>query len=140
MYLRLARRTLLILIVLLLTAFWSVRRYVRRSAGFDVGLPVDSPKFGCSDVVLTVSTQHLVKIGFGLVPRESLAAQLKNIYSQRYEQVLLVRADPDISFQEVVGVVDIVRGAVPDMQLVLLTPRAEKTMACPPIQGLSKMD
>ena len=137
---RLARRTLLILIVLLLTAFWSVRRYERRSAGFDVGLPVDSPKFGCSDVVLTVSTQHLVKIGFGLVPRESLAAQLKNIYSQRYEQVLLVRADPDISFQEVVGVVDIVRGAVPDMQLVLLTPRAEKTMACPPIQGLSKMD
>jgi biopolymer transport protein ExbD len=82
----------------------------------------------------------LVKIGYGLVPRESLAARLKNIYSQRYKHVLLVRADPDISFQEVMGVVDIAREAVPDMQLVLLTPRAEKTMACPPIDGLSRMD
>jgi biopolymer transport protein ExbD len=140
MHVHLARRTLLILILLLLTAFWSVRRYWRWSAGFDVGLPVDSPKFGCSDVVLTVSTQHLVKIGYGLVPRESLAARLKNIYSQRYKHSLLVRADPDISFQEVMGVVDIAREAVPDMQLVLLTPRAEKTMACPPSDGLSRMD
>lgn len=140
MHVRLARRTLLILTVLFLTAFWSVRRYSRRSAGVDVGLPVDSPKFGCSDVALTVSTQHLVKISYAPVPRESLAAELKNIYSQRYKHVLLVRADPDISFQEVMGVVDIARGAVPDMRLVLLAPRAEKTMACLPIEGLSKMD
>jgi biopolymer transport protein ExbD len=140
MHVRLARRTLLILIVLLLTASWSVRRYLRRSAGVDVGLPADSPTLGCSDLVLSISKQHLVKISYAPVPRESPAAELKNIYSQRYKHVLLVRAEPDISFQEVMGVVDIARGAVPDMRLVLLTPRAEKTMACLPIEGLSKMD
>jgi biopolymer transport protein ExbD len=82
----------------------------------------------------------LVKISYAPVPRESLAAELKNIYSQRYKHALLVRAGPDISFQEVMGVVDIARGAVPDLQLVLLTPRAEKTMACSTIEGLSKLD
>ncbi len=137
---RLARRALLILTVLLLAAFWSLKRLSRQSAGIDVGLPADSPKLGCSDLVLTISKQHSVKINYDPVPLESLAPRLKDMYRQRYKHVLLFRAEPDISFQEVMGVIDIARGAVSDMQLVVLTPRAEKTTACLPIEGLSKMD
>jgi biopolymer transport protein ExbD len=81
----------------------------------------------------------LVKINYDPVPLESLPARLKDIYSQRYKHVLLVRADPDIRVQEVMGVIDIARGAVSDMQLVLLTPRAEKTTPCLYIEGVSKM-
>ena len=140
MHVRLARRTLLILSVLLLATIWSVRRLSRRSAGLDVELHSDSPKFGCSEVVLTVSAQHLVKVNGHPIPHESLAAELKNLFSERYKHVLLVRADPEISFQEAMEAVDIARGAVPDMQLVFLTPSAETTMVCPIVEGFSRMD
>jgi biopolymer transport protein ExbD len=140
MNMRLTRRILLILTVLLLVAFWNWRHISRRSAGIAVGLPADSPTLGCSDLVLSISKQHLVKINYDRVPLESLAARLKDIYGQRYEHLLLVRADPDISFQEVMGVIDIARGADSDMQFVLLTPRAEKVTPCLYTEAVSKMD
>ena len=140
MNMRLARRVPLILIVLLLVAFWNWRRIYRCSAGIDVGLPADSPTLGCSDLVLSISKQHLVKINYDPIPIQSLAARLRAIYSQRYKQVLLVRADPDIGFQEVMDVIDAVRGANSDMQLVLLTPKAEKMTPCLDTAAVSKMD
>jgi hypothetical protein len=38
------------------------------------------------------------------------------------------------------GVIDVVRGADSDMQLVLLTPKAEKMAPCLDTAGVSKMD
>jgi biopolymer transport protein ExbD len=140
MNMRLIRRVLLILIVLLLVAFWNWRRIYRCSAGIDVGLPADSPTLGCSDLVLSISKQHFVKINHDPIPIQSLAARLRAIYSQRYKHVLLVRADPDVDFQEVMGVIDIARGADSDMQLVLLTPRVEKTTPCLYTESVSKLD
>jgi|HubBroStandDraft_5_1064220.scaffolds.fasta_scaffold335290_1 biopolymer transport protein ExbD len=140
MNMRLARRVPLILIVLLLVAFWNWRRIYRCSAGIDVGLPADSPTLGCSDLVLSISKQHFVKINHDPIPIQSLAARLRAIYSQRYKHVLLVRADPDVGFQEVMGVIDIARGADSDMELVLLTPRAEKMTPCLDTAAVTKMD
>ena len=140
MNMSLARRVLLILIVLFLVAFWNWRRSYRCSAGIDVGLPADSPTLGCSDLVLSISKQHFVKINHDPIPIQSLAARLRAIYSQRYKHVLLVRADPDVGFQEVMGVIDIARGADSDMELVLLTPRAEKMTPCLDTAAVTKMD
>ena len=138
---RIALRILLILTAVLLLAIWSSRRLSRRSAGIYVELPAESSALDCRDMVLTISKPHTVKINYDTVPLESLAARLKSIYSQRYWRVLLVRADPEVSFEEAIGVVDVAHGAVSDMQLVMLTPKTEKTApSCLPIEGPSTMN
>lgn len=137
---RIAIRILLISTVILLLGLWSWRRHSHRSVGIYVGLNAESPTLGCSDMVLTISKQHSVKINNFPVPFKSLAFRLNSIYSQRHSHVLLVRADPELNFQEVLGVVDVTRGAVPDMQLVVLTPKVEKTTICYPVEEPNKMD
>jgi biopolymer transport protein ExbD len=136
---RLVLRILLILTVLLLAGFWISKRLSRRSTGIYVRLPADSRELGCVDLVLTIQ-QHSLKINYDSVPFESLAARLKGIYGIRYKHVLLVRAYPDVSFQEVIDVLDVAQRAVSDMELVLLTPKAEKTASCILTDGLKKMD
>jgi biopolymer transport protein ExbD len=141
MEMRIALRILLMLAVLLLLALWGWRRLSRRAAGIYVGLPAESSALDCRDLVLTISKNHSVKINYDTVPLESLAARLKGIYSQRYWRELLVRADPEVSVDEAIGVVDVVHGAVPDVQLVILTPKTEKTAAsCLVIDGPNTMN
>ena len=138
---RIALRILLILTVVLLLALWGSRRLPRRSVGIYVGLPAESSALDCRDMVLTISKQHSVKINYDTVPLESLAARLEAIYSQRYRRVRLVRADPEVRFDETIGVVEVAHGAVSDVQLMILTPRTEKTApSCLLIEGPSTMN
>ena len=125
--------------MLLLVAFSASRRLRPRSAGIYVELPADSPRLGFSNLVLTISKQHSVKINYDPVPIESLAARLKVMYGLRYKHVLLIRADPDVSFQEVMDVIAVAQGAVADKHLVVFTPRAEKNMLRLP-EGLNKLN
>jgi biopolymer transport protein ExbD len=135
-------RILVMLTALLLLASWSLSRLSRRSAGIYVGLPAGSSALDCRDLVLTISKQRSVKINYDTVPLESLAVRLKLMYSLRYWRALLVRADPDVSFDEVMGVIDVAQGAVSDIHLVVLTPNAEKTApSCLLARGFNnKMD
>ena len=81
-----------------------------------------------------------MKVNHDTVPLESLGARLKGIYSQRYRRILLVRADPNVNFDEVMQVIYEAQGGVSDMQLVVLTPKAEKTApSCLLAQGFNKM-
>ena len=133
-------RIRLMLTVLLLLALWSSRRLSRRSAGIYVGLPAESFTLDCRDLVLTISKQHSVKVNHDTFPLESMGARLKGIYSQRYRRILLVRADPNVNFDEVMQVIYEAQGGVSDMQLVVLTPKAEKTApSCLLAQGFNKM-
>jgi biopolymer transport protein ExbD len=136
---RLALRIPLLLTVMLLGAFSASKRHHPRSAGIYVQLPADSPRLGFSNLVLTISKQYSVKINYDPVPIESLADRFKVRYGLRYKHVLLIRADPDVNFQEVMDVIDVAQGAVADMQLVVITPRAKKNMLRLP-EGLTKLD
>jgi biopolymer transport protein ExbD len=57
---------------------------------------------------------------------ENLKARLKEIFQTRAERILLVRADPECSFQEVVTAVGIAEGPVSTLYVALPTPEAEK--------------
>jgi hypothetical protein len=81
-------------------------------------------------MVLSISKQHSVRLNYGTVPMGSLGDLLKVIFSERYDHTLFVRADPDITFREVLDVLDQAQGAVPDMHFVLLTPGPEETAPC----------
>jgi hypothetical protein len=129
---RLGCRLLLIVLMFVLAASWSWKRYSRHATGFNVGLVAVPSQFGCGgNVVLTVSKYHAVKIDYSYhLPLESLADQLKGMCKERYTHDIFLRADPDVSFKELMEAVDITRGAVTDMQVVLLTPTSEKTTPC----------
>jgi biopolymer transport protein ExbD len=126
-------RILLIVVLLLSVGFWGWKQHSRRPVGIYVGAPADTSDPGCThyrSLVLNISPRHLVKLNHDAVQFESLAATLKNIYRERYDRILFVRAEPDVSFQEAMTVLDLARGAVPDMHLILLTPGLEKTEPC----------
>jgi biopolymer transport protein ExbD len=74
----------------------------------------------CGDssvIVLQISKEHSFRINSETVSSESLRGRLREIYRLRAERVLLVSADPDVSFQEVVGAMDIAQGAVTNLYL-----------------------
>jgi hypothetical protein len=52
--------------------------------------------------------------------------------------VLLVSANPDVSFQEVVRVIDIAQQDIPNLYVALITPEEEKESSCLFIKRLTR--
>ena len=136
---RLAVRILLVLTVLGVAGLWTWRRFCHRSAGIYARVLTESSGCDRGVIVLSVSKQRSVKINYATVPFEALGARLKSIYDLRYKRELLIRADPDLSFGEVMAVVDVAQAAVSDVRLVLLTPGVEKIEPCFLVNGPQKM-
>jgi biopolymer transport protein ExbD len=80
--------------------------------------------------VLQISKEHSLTINNDRVTRETVSARLHDIYRLRTERLLLRRADPDVSFQEVAGVIDVAQVAAKKLYVTLITPDAEKGHAC----------
>lgn len=126
---RLTIRILLIATAVLIIGLRVSKRLNSRSSGFYVLLSGHVSPSECGDfsvIVLQISKEHSFRINYETVSSESLRGRLREIYRLRAERVLLVRADPDVSFQEVVGAIDITQGAVTNLYLVLVTPEEEK--------------
>jgi len=86
--------------------------------GFYMELPAHTSQSQCGDfdvIVLQISREHMLKINSEPVKRETVGARLHDIYRLRAEQLLLIRADPDVSFQEVAGAIDVAHGAVKNL-------------------------
>jgi biopolymer transport protein ExbD len=97
--------------------------------GFYIELPAHTSQSQCGDfdvIVLQISKEHTLKINSEPVKRETVGTRLHDIYRLRAERLLLVTADPDISFQEVAGAIDVAHGAVKNLYVTLVTPDAEK--------------
>jgi biopolymer transport protein ExbD len=78
------------------------------------------------DIVLQLLNDHSFRINSQRVSVENLRERLKEIFRTPAERILLVRADPELSFQEVVTAVGIAEGAVSNLYVAMLTPEAEK--------------
>ena len=88
---------------------------------------------GDSDViVLQLLKDRSFRINSERVPIERLNGRLREIFRSRAERILLVRADPELSFQEVVNAIGISQDAVSNLNVALLTPATEKK-PCPSI-------
>jgi len=101
------------------------------SGGFRV-IPPASMSFAQCDginsriIVLHISKGHFVRINMEPVSENRLSKRLKQIYRERAERVLFVRAEPELTFQQVVQILDIANGSVKDLYISLLTPAAER--------------
>src|SRR5580704_3614729 len=126
---RLTLRILLVAAAVLLTGL-SVSKHLKRSStGFLLELPGHTSRSQCGDFeafVLEISKQNSVRINSEAVSNVSLRSRLREIYGRLGERVLFVKADPDVSLQDVAGVIDTANGAVTNLYVVLVTPEAEK--------------
>lgn len=82
---------------------------------------------GDSDViVLQLLNDRSFKINSERVPIENLRGRLRETFQPRAERILLVRADAEVSFQEVVAAISISDEAVSNLYAALLTPEAQE--------------
>ena len=83
----------------------------------------------CGDadvIVLQLLNDRSFKIDSETVRIENLRVRLREIYRSRAERILLVRVDPEVSFQEAVTAIAGAKGAVSNLYVALLTPDAQK--------------
>jgi len=81
---------------------------------------------GDSDVVvLQLLNNHSFRINSERVPIEYLSGRLREIFRPQAERILLVRADREASFQEVVTAIGISDDAASNLYVALLTPATE---------------
>jgi biopolymer transport protein ExbD len=121
------RTTLLALLTVILIRT-AVKRVPHSSVGFYVELPLRVTHSECGerrDIVVQISNTNSLSINAEKVSPENLGGRLRELYQVRAERVLFVAANPDVSFQEVVRIIDIARGAVTNLYVSLLTPAAQ---------------
>jgi len=103
--------------------------------GLYVKLQAHTSPSECRDsdvIVLQLLNDRSFRINSERVPIEYLSGGLREIFRSRAERTLLVRADPEVSFQEVVTAIGISDDAVSNLYVALLTPETEKE-PCPSI-------
>ena len=126
---RLAIRILLIVTVMLIIGFRVSKRHSSQSMGFYIQLPEHTSESQCGDfdvIVLQLSKDRSLAINSEPVTRENVGGRLHDIYHTRAERLLLIRADPDLRFQEVAESIDVAQGAVKNLYVTLITPGTEK--------------
>ena len=99
------------------------------TTGFYVELPAHVFRDDCGDfdvTILEMSKEKVLTINSKPVPRETLATRLSEIYRPRAERLLLVKADPKLSFQDVASIIDVANDSVENLYVTLVTPGAEK--------------
>jgi biopolymer transport protein TolR len=62
-------------------------------------------------IVVSVDTNHNLKINQDVVTVDDLGARLTDIFKTRAERVIFVKGEPDVLFADVAMVIDIAKGA-----------------------------
>ena len=96
------------------------------------GLPVylaEPPKY-CGDgksLVVYALKDGSLKLNAESLKRDELANRLRDVFQTMAERLLVVKAGPDVPFQDVVQIIDIARTQA--NYVALLTPNIEKEVA-----------
>ena len=102
------------IMLVLLIIFMIMQPMMRRA--IDLQLPDPQPAQAppgaqTSQIVLEVGLNGHYAINTEVVPRERLAARLREIYDPRPDKIIFVKGDPRVQYQAVIEAMDIARGA-----------------------------
>jgi biopolymer transport protein TolR len=97
-------------LLVLLVIFMIAQPLLERS--IDVQVPVDqsTPAPAAPPIVLEITPQGY-KINTEAVPRGQLEQRLLQIYANRPDKILFVKASDDVLYQDVIAAMDAARGA-----------------------------
>jgi biopolymer transport protein TolR len=85
--------------------------------GIDIKLPetttagTDNGPVNNGAVVLTMESDHSIKINQTAVDLNQLEIQLRDIYQTRQDKTIFIRADETLAYKEVLHIIDIAKGA-----------------------------
>ena len=101
---------LLVLLVIFMMIVPSARKAV------DVQVPDPTPSTvpvtsAANQIVLEVKPNSEYSINTEVVPKDRLAARLREIYEQRPEKIIFVKGHPTVKYQDVIFAMDVSRGA-----------------------------
>jgi biopolymer transport protein ExbD len=64
-----------------------------------------------TNIVLQIEPNGVYKINTLQVTQQQLASKLNEIYANRPQKIIFVKASPDVVYQDVIGAMDAARGA-----------------------------
>jgi biopolymer transport protein TolR len=101
-------------LLVLLIIFMLVVPMARKA--IDVQLPDPTPTTAPANpnsdqIVLSVNPAGKFAVNKEDVPKERLAARLKEIYDPRPDKIIFVKGDPHVKYQDVIFAMDVARGA-----------------------------
>ncbi len=81
--------------------------------GIDIQLPETETDVGpqSTAIVLTIERDQSIKLNTELVSRELLLNRLRDQYQTRQNKTIFIKADKSLLYKEVLGVIDIAKGA-----------------------------
>ena len=102
------------ILLVLLIIFMIMQPMMRRA--IDLQLPDPQPAVAPANavsqqIVLEVNPCDQYMVNKEVVPKERLAARLKEIYDPRPDKIIFVKGHPDVKYQEVIWAMDVSRGA-----------------------------
>ncbi|HEY0303912.1 MAG TPA: biopolymer transporter ExbD [Longimicrobiales bacterium] len=81
----------------------------------DIQLPREEknqqPNPSNTNIVLQIEPNGVYKINTLQVPQAQLESKLKDIYANRPQKIIFVKAGPDVIYQDVIAAMDAARGA-----------------------------
>lgn len=81
----------------------------------DVQLPkedkADTSDPPSAQIIMQIEKGGVYKINTLQIPLNELEARLVNIYQNRPQKIIFVKADPDVLYQDVIAAMDMARGA-----------------------------
>ena len=77
------------------------------------------------DIVVVLPRHNSIQINLDAIDPLVFGSRLHQIYRNRVERVVFLKADSNLEFQEVVSVIDRAQNAVPGLRIGLITPSVE---------------
>jgi biopolymer transport protein TolR len=100
---------LLVLIVIFMIAQPMMQKTMDIQLPKEEKNPVNAPP--STNIVLQIEPNGVYKINTLQVPKAQLQQKLNDIYANRPQKVIFVKAGPDIVYQDVIAAMDAARGA-----------------------------
>jgi biopolymer transport protein ExbD len=119
-------------LLVLLVIFILAQQVLQRS--IDIQLPVDKedPEVaGPPPIVLELGTGGAMFLNKQYVPANQLEARLIQVYSDRPDKLLFIKALKDVTYGEVLRVMDIAKGSGVEILGAMLPTPEEWAVACP---------
>lgn len=114
-------------LLVLLVIFIIVQMNMQRT--FDIQLPVDDkeqkPPLENTNIILEIEANGVVKVNTQQVPPAALEAFLRNIYTNRPDKVIFIKAGPEVPYGDVINYIDTARAAGVTVVGAVLTQMAQ---------------
>ena len=126
--------TPLIDVLLVLIIIFMIIRPLSKTSGLEAEIPQPptrdaKPMTPESTVVIEVarsgSGEESITINRQPVVASELVSRIRDIYKERAERVLFIKASDDLEFENISDVIDAAHGAFPDIKVGLITARIE---------------